>query len=121
MKILFITLFLLSSLMAEQNSSMAFGTKVTQQSPFKTFKQADGTSFVGIPRGKDCFTYIELSSGYTSLYNKKSKRYEYALIQNKKLVPSGISVTSGSIPKNIQKISKEELKKLQEEAFKTHL
>jgi hypothetical protein len=121
MKPFLITLFLLSSLMAEQNSSMAFGTKAGEQNSFKTFKQADGSSFEGISRGKDFFTYIELSNGYTCLYNKATKTYEYAVVNDGKLVPSGISVTAGTVPKDIEKLSQEDLKKLQEEAFKTHL
>ena len=121
MKTFLITLFLLSSLMAEQNRSMIFGTKVGTTQSIKTYKQADGSSFEGIPRGKDFFNYIELTDGYICLYNKASKTYEYALVKDGKLVPSGVSVTSGKRPDTIKKISQQNLEKLQEEAFKTHL
>ncbi len=121
MKTLIITLFILSSLMAEQNSSMAFGTKAEPTTSTKTYKQADGSSFEGTPRGKDFFSYIELTNGYICLYNKESKNYEYALVKDGKLIPSGVSVTSGIRPKNIKKISQRDLETLQEEAFKTHL
>lgn len=107
--------------MAEQNSSTAFGTKVNPQEIFKTFKQQDGSAFKGITKGKDFFTYIELSNGYICLYSKESKVYEYALVKDGRLVPSGVSVTTGIVPKNIKKISQEDLEKLQENAYKKHL
>ncbi len=121
MRILLITAFLLSSLIAEQNNSTAFGTKTMQQENFKTFRQADGSSFKGIVRGEEFFNYIELANGYICLYNKESRRYEYALVKDGKLLPSGISVTQEMIPTQIKQISHEDLQQLQHDAFKTHL
>ena len=121
MKSFLIVIFLLSSLIAEQNSSTAFGTKQTLQDNFKTFKQKDGSSFKGIVQGKDFFTYVELLNGYIALYNQKTDTYEYAVVKDQKLLPSGIPVNTDPIPKEIEKISKQLLEQLQKKAFKEHL
>ncbi len=121
MKSFVIMIFLFSSLMAEQNSSTAFGSKQIPQDNLKTFKHKDGSSFKGIVRGKEFFTYIELNNGHIGLYNKESDNYEYALVKDNKLLPSGIAISSAPVPKKIKKISKERLDQLQEKAFKKHL
>lgn len=121
MKIFLISIFLLSSLIAEQNSSTAFGTKQTFKDNFKTFKQKDGSSFKGMIRGKDFFTYVELLNGYICLYNQETGTYEYAVVKDHKLLPSGIPVNTAPVPKEIKKIPKELLEQLQEKAFKKHL
>ncbi|MFC2073734.1 hypothetical protein ACFLR3_00640 [Campylobacterota bacterium] len=121
MKSFLIVIFLLSSLIAEQNNSTAFGTKQTLQDNFKTFKQKDASCFKGIVRGKEFFTYIELLNGYIALYNQETQSYEYAVIKDQKLLPSGIPVNTDPVPKEIEKISKKLLDQLQEKAFKKHL
>lgn len=121
MKTLLLSIFLLSTVFAEQNSSLAFGTQTILQSKQQTFKQADGSSFQGISKGQGFFTYIELSNGYIGLYNKESKSYEYALIKDEKLLASGIPVTHHTLPKHIKKISSQDLENLQKSAFKKHL
>lgn len=121
MKIFLISIFLLSSLAAEQNNSTAFGIKQTVKDNFKTFKQKDGSSFKGVIRGEDFFTYVELLNGYICLYNQETETYEYAIVKDHKLLPSGFPVNTAPIPKKIQKISKKLLEQLQKKAFKKHL
>ncbi len=116
-----ITISLLSALLADQNISTAFGSKPIQKEDFQTFKQKDGSVFKGISRGQEFFTYIELYNGYTGLYNRQSGNYEYAMVKDQQLLPSGVPANVEPIPKEITKISKPLLKQLQEEAFKKHL
>ena len=121
MKTLFLICILLTSLYSDQNSSTVLGAQKEVENPIKTFKQKDGSSFSGKSCGEAYFNYIELEDGYTALYNQESKQYEYALIKNGKLRPSGVPVSSNSRPKNIPKIPEQTLKKLEADAFKKHL
>ena len=122
MKTIFLlTVFILFNLYAEQNSSTAFGSKKVLQEDYKTFKQIDGSTFKGIMRGVSYFSYIELNNGYVGVYNKETKTYEFAIIKDGKLIPSGISVTVKDIPDTIKKIIKPTLDNLEKEAFKQHL
>lgn len=120
MKTIFLTFILLTQLYSDQNLSTALGAQKDVQDPLKTFRQKDGSSFIGKSYAESCLKYIQLENGYTVLYNQKSKQYEYAHIKNGVLRPSGIAVQSGSIPKNIPKISPESLKQLEEDAYKKH-
>ena len=59
------------------------------------FHQTDGSSFKGYLKGDEWFNWIEDSNNRTVLkYNKNSKNYENAIVQNingvAELVPSGI-------------------------------
>lgn len=54
------------------------------------FKQPDGTTFSGKQRGDEYLHWIETENDDILLYNRKSRRFEYAIINNKdELVPSG--------------------------------
>ncbi len=121
MKPFLIVIFLLSSLIAEQNSSTAFGTKQTPQDIFKTFKQKDGSSFKGIVRGEEFFSYIKLHNGHIALYNQETQTYEYAIVKDDTLLPSGIPVNTSPIPQEVKQISQGLLDQLQGKAFKKHL
>lgn len=57
-----------------------------------TFTQQDGSHFQGHLKGDEWFNYISLPNEYIALYNKSTKNYEYALIKEGKLSPSGIIV-----------------------------
>ena len=121
MKTTILILILLTSLYSDQNKSTVFGIKQTAKDSFKTFKQKDGSSFKGIVRGKEFFTYIELKNGYIGLFNQDTDTYEYAVVKNQKLLASGIPVNTSTTPKDIKKISTQLLEQLQEQAFKKHL
>jgi hypothetical protein len=120
MRTLVLISIFLTYLSSDQNVSTALGAQKDAQHPIKTFKQKDGSSFLGKSSGEACFKYIELENGYTVLYNKKSKQYEYAHIRNGELRPSGIAVQSGKTPENITKIPEQTLKKLEADAYKKH-
>ena len=120
MKTLFLTFIVLTQLYSDQNVSTVLGAQKDVQDPIKTFKQKDGSSFIGKSCGESCFKYIQLDNGYTVLYNQESKQYEYAHIKNGVLRPSGIAVQSGSTPKDLKKISQETLKQLEADAYKKH-
>jgi hypothetical protein len=121
MKTLFLICILLTFLYSDQNSSTVLGVQKDVKNPIKTFKQKDGSSFSGKSCGEAYFNYIELEDGHIALYNQENKQYEYALIKNGKLRPSGIPVNSKNTPKNIPKIPKQTLKQLEADAFKKHL
>ena len=55
----------------------------------QSFKQSDGTSFLGTLRGDEYLNWIQSDNGDVVLYNKKSKQYEYAIIKNDNLEASG--------------------------------
>lgn len=120
MKTLFLIFFLLTYLYSDQNNSTVLGAQKEINNPINTFKQKDGSSFSGRPCGEAYFNYIELENGYIALYNQESKQYEYALVKNGVLRPSGIPVSSDGTPKNIPKISEQTLKQLEADAFKKH-
>ncbi len=120
MKIILLTLILLTQLSCDQNSSSALGAKQAVQTPIKSYKQKDGSSFRGILRGKEFFNYIQLENGYTVLYNPKSQQYEYAQVKEGRLHPSGIPVQKGKQPKGIVKIPQQTLQQLETDAFKKH-
>ncbi len=120
MKIILLTLILLTQLSCDQNSSSALGAKQAVQTPIKSYKQKDGSSFRGILRGKEFFNYIQLENGYTVLYNPKSQQYEYAQVKEGRLHPSGITVQKGKQPKGIVKIPQQTLQQLETDAFKKH-
>ena len=121
MKTLFLTLILLTGLYSEQNNSTVFGIEQTSRDSLKTFKQKNGSSFKGIIRGKDFFKYIQLEDGHISLYNKKTDQYEYAVVKDHKLLPSGIPVNTEPLPNEVEKVSEQLLQQLQDKAFKKHL
>ena len=60
----------------------------------QSFKQNDGTSFLGTLRGDEYLNWIQSDNGDVLLYNKKSKQYEYAIIKNDNLEPSGYKFNS---------------------------
>lgn len=121
MKTMLLAFIILTSLCSDQNKSTVFGIKQTTQDSCKTFKQKDGSTFKGFIKGKEFFTYIELDNGYIGLFNKKTGKYEYAIVKDQTLQASGISVNTNPIPKEIKKISQEHLEQLQDQAFKKHL
>jgi hypothetical protein len=121
MKTFFLIFILLTSVYSDQNSSTVLGAQKNLKTQVKIFKQNDGSSFSGKSCGQEYFKYIELENGYTALYNKATRQYEYAIVKSGTLHPSGIAVQSGSTPKNIPKIPAQILKQLEEDAYKKHL
>jgi len=53
------------------------------------FQQPDGTQFTGRQQGDEHLHWVETEEGEIVLYNKKSKQFEYAAIEEENLVPSG--------------------------------
>ena len=105
-----------------------------------TFKQNDGSVFVGELKGDEYFYWIETEDGYIVKYNKNSKEYEYMLLDAQdELVFSEIKVksqepkssfihlnssqstttkTNISLPSNIKKIPSSTLGKIWKNKWK---
>lgn len=61
------------------------------------FKQPDGTAFYGKQRGDEYLHWIETENGDILLYNKKSRQFEYAVINsNDEMIPSGEAIRSSN-------------------------
>ena len=82
----------------------------------RQFQQPDGTTFEARKKGDEYLHWIETEEGDILLLNKETQWYEYAVIQEGELVPSGIEYQpsdeceNGSKPH--KKIKKEKLQKL---------
>ncbi len=78
--------------------------------------QKDGTTFIGHAQGDEFLHYIQTQEGDILLYNPKTKNYEYAIIKDDRLVPSGVVYKPGKkrsyMQKSMPRISKEKLQKL---------
>ncbi len=55
----------------------------------RQFQQPDGTTFTGKQHGDEYLNWIESQEGDILIYNKKSKQYEYATIDEDGLSPNG--------------------------------
>lgn len=58
----------------------------------RQFQQPDGTTFSGKQRGDEYLNWIESQEGDILLYNKKSRQYEYATIDEDGLSTNGQAV-----------------------------
>lgn len=104
------------------------------------FKHKDGSSFNGILKGDEWFSWIETNDGYIVKYNHQTKNYEYMIMDaNEKLIHSGVKArsirkvivnehgivtqTSATVtlnlPSEIKKISREKLGNLWKKARET--
>jgi len=65
-----------------------------------TFKQKDGSTFIGHLKGDEWFSWIEDKNNNIIKYNNKSKNYEYAIVSRVKgvldLLPSGTKVNNSN-------------------------
>lgn len=55
----------------------------------RQFQQPDGTTFTGKQHGDEYLNWIESQDGDIVIYNRKSKQYEYATIDEDELNPNG--------------------------------
>lgn len=88
-----------------------------------TFTQHDGSTFQGNLKGDEWFNYVSLPNEYLAVYNKTTKNYEYALVKEDRLTPSGIVVDEqlhkenpGELRKRIPKIDLASIAKLRSDA-----
>ena len=98
-------------------SSALFGVSASPGE--KEFKQGDNSKFKGQLKGDEWFHWIETEDGYVAKYNKKSKDYEYMLLDcesnETRLLFSNTKVKSPSskggppLPSHIKKISPKQL------------
>ena len=65
----------------------------------REFKQADGSTFIAKGQGNQHLNWIETKNGDILRYNKESKNYEYAVIQNNSLKASGEKYQNSSVLK----------------------
>ena len=77
------------------------------------FQQNDGSTFSGKLKGDEWFNWIEDKDGKIIKYNKKSKNYEYGVVEEINgtldLVPSNIKVREEVEGSDLQKIDKKTL------------
>ena len=83
----------------------------------RTFIQSDGSSFQAHMQGDEYLTWIETADGKILVYNKKDQNYDYAVITDEKLKPSGEKYIepNGSnlrMAQPFRSVSKEKLYKL---------
>jgi len=91
-----------------------------------SFKQSDGTTFSGYLKGDEWFSWVEDTSQQVVKYNRQSKDYEYALVQEVEgeldLLPSGIKVGAMLARSLLVNVDKSQLyiiwKRKKEEALK---
>lgn len=83
----------------------------------REFKQADGTTFTARAQGNQHLNWIETPDGEVLRYNHASKNFEYAIIKDEKLKPSGTRYDKSNSKRarslgKINKIDKSKLYKL---------
>ncbi|MEA3372484.1 MAG: hypothetical protein U9Q62_02215 [Campylobacterota bacterium] len=88
----------------------------------RQFQQPDGTTFTGRQQGDEYLNWIETEDGDILRFNKKQKRFEYAIIKEKKLMHSGeqyhpLDKMDKAAPLH-PKITKDQLRKLWQEERK---
>lgn len=98
-------------------SSSLFGVSASPGE--KEFKQGDNSKFKGRLKGDEWFHWVETEDGYVAKYNKKSKDYEYMLLDcesnETRLLFSNTKVKSPSLkggallPSHIKKITPKQL------------
>ena len=57
----------------------------------QTFTQSDGSTFEGRLKGDAFMHWVEATDGTALIFNKKSAMFEYAVIKDGDLIPSGSS------------------------------
>lgn len=61
----------------------------------RTYTQSDGTTFKAKPQGDEYLHFLKTKEGSILLYNQKTKNFDYATVENNRLVPSGIPYKIG--------------------------
>ena len=78
----------------------------------RTFKQSDGTTFLGQAKGNQHLNWIESASGDILKYNSDTKNYEIAEIKDNQLKASGVKYgdnTAKAKGLNTTKLNKEDV------------
>lgn len=85
----------------------------------RIFKQADGTEFTARLSGNHILNWVEDENGEILKYNPETKNYEYAIVQDSKLKPSGVryskqnaKLAPSKAQRAIKKIGKKDLSDL---------
>ncbi|MBD3825124.1 MAG: hypothetical protein IE916_11560 [Epsilonproteobacteria bacterium] len=63
---------------------------------YRTFSHADGSTFEARAQGSHHLNWIETKEGEILKYNPQTKDFEYAVIENESLKPSGERLEIGS-------------------------
>jgi len=90
----------------------------------KTLTQSDGSTFKATPKGDEYLHYLKTEDGDILVYNPKTKNYDYAIIKNDTLTPSGNAYKKNKLYKalNLKKrnnISDKELFELRKKRLKS--
>lgn len=84
----------------------------------REFKQPDGTTFSARMQGDEFLHWVEAEDGSILLFNKKEKRFEHAILQAKRLSPSGEVYTPAATKQSVPlhpRVSREQLQQLWKE------
>ncbi len=89
----------------------------------KVFTQSNGEQFKAKVQGDEYLHYIQSEDGSILIYNKKTKNYDYAVVKNGSLAPSGAPYSKQSVNgvfllKKEPNISAKELQKLYQQRVK---
>lgn len=100
---------------------MLFGYLLVYSAPARTtlqeFKNHDGSIFFARAKGTHLLNWIETLDGEILKYNAKTQDFEYAKIENNRLIPSGMKYQKENSKRarslvHINKIFFQDLKKL---------
>lgn len=61
----------------------------------RIYTQSDGTTFKAKPQGDEYLHFLKTTEGAILLYNPVTKNFDYAKIENDRLVPSGTPYKTG--------------------------
>lgn len=78
----------------------------------KVFELSNNDSFSGYLKGDEHLNWIESDEGDILVFNQQSHRYEYAIIKENNLVPSGVEKAKGLHKRSLQHTSKYEVLEL---------
>jgi small nuclear ribonucleoprotein (snRNP)-like protein len=77
----------------------------------KEFELSNGTTFSGHLKGDEHLNWIASDTGEILLFNKENNRYEYAVIKDNTLLPSGVEKNTHKKTR-ASELTKERLHKL---------
>jgi hypothetical protein len=83
-------------------------------SHLKEFKNSDGTTFYAIAKGNHKLNWIQTQDGDILKYNTRSKNFEFAKIEGKRLIASGKKYTK-KVNTETPKVTLSDLKLISQE------
>lgn len=66
----------------------------------RTYTQSDGTTFKAKPQGDEYIHFLKTEDGAILVYNPQTKNFEYAIVEEDRLIPSGVAYRKNSTNAN---------------------